>query len=114
MKLTLNTCVASALFAATAFISVGAAPAAAPAARPPAATAPAPRGVAVLNVVAVFDKLLEKAAADTELANMKKKASDELNDKKAEIEALRTKLQSYNEGSKEYKDRQTDILQKVL
>src|SRR6478736_3791514 len=99
MKLSLKSLMTAAVIAAMALISTGAAPATAPTARLAATAAPAPRGVAVLNVVVLFDKLLEKAAADTELANMKKKASEELSDKQAEIETLRKKLESFNEGT---------------
>jgi len=70
--------------------------------------------VAVLNVVVLFDKLLEKAAADTELANMKKKASEELTTQQAEIETLQKKLESFNEGTKEYTERQEEMLRKAL
>jgi Skp family chaperone for outer membrane proteins len=91
---------------------VTAAPAATPARA--GATTPPPSRMAVVNVVLLFEKLLEKSAADTDLANMKKKTSEEITAKQAELTSLQKKMETFKEDSDEYRQRQEELLGKAM
>jgi len=79
-----------------------------------AAAAPPPTRIAVVNIVDLFDGLLEKANADTEIDNMKKKFDDDGRKQQAALETLQESLKSYNPNSPQYKQTQDDLLQKSI
>lgn len=80
----------------------------------PAPAAPPPTKLAVVNIVTLFDKLLEKAAADNDIDQMKRDFEDKSDKMNQAIQAMQTGLRSYTEGSAEFNKTQDDLLQKTM
>jgi Skp family chaperone for outer membrane proteins len=76
--------------------------------------APPPTRIAVVNIVDLFDGLLEKANADTEIDNMKQKFDADGRKQQAALETLQNDLKNYNPNSAQYKQTQDDLLQKSI
>ena len=82
---------------------------AAPAASPP------PTKLAVVNVVDLFDQLLEKKAADLDIEKMKNNYDDQSRKMQAALEASRQGLQgAFSPGSADYRQKQDELLQKAV
>jgi Skp family chaperone for outer membrane proteins len=79
----------------------------------PAASNPPPTKLAVVNVVELFDNLLEKTAADTDIDTMKRGFEKQNLDMQKVIEDKQKGLASYKAGTEEYRRAQEELLQKA-
>jgi Skp family chaperone for outer membrane proteins len=80
----------------------------------PAASNPPPTKLAVVNVVELFDNLLEKTAADTDIDTMKRGFEKQSQDMQKVLEDKSKGLTSFKAGTEEYRRAQDELLQKTI
>jgi len=79
----------------------------------PAASNPPPTKLAVVNVVELFDNLLEKTAADTDIDTMKRGFEKQNQDMQKAIEDKQKGMASFKPGTEEFRKAQDELLQKA-
>jgi len=87
----------------------------APAPGTPPASAPAQTKVGVVNIVALFDALHEKTAADDSIDKMSKVLDQEYTKRQDEVNGLKNEMAhpTFAPGSPEYQKNQDDLLRKA-
>ena len=80
----------------------------------PAASNPPPTKLAVVNVVELFDTLLEKTAADTDIETMKRGFEKQNLDMQKVLEDKQNGLKSFKAGTDEFRKAQEELLQKTM
>jgi Skp family chaperone for outer membrane proteins len=81
----------------------------------PAASNPPPTKLAVINIVELFDKLDEKAAADDYIDNLKKDYEAAARKKQSQIDVATESLdKTYRRGTPEFRKAQEDLLRMTV
>lgn len=82
----------------------------------PAAANPPPTKLAVVNIVRLFEDLLEKSAADASIDKMRREFADQAQKQQKAIEDLQKTLENppFKTNSPEYKALQDDLLMKGM
>jgi Skp family chaperone for outer membrane proteins len=75
---------------------------------------PAPRALAVINIVTVFSRLNSKQAGDREIEALGRKLKDEQTAKEKALDEMKKEMDQYKENSKEYNDLSERILKGVM
>lgn len=75
---------------------------------------PAPRALAVINIVTVFSRLNSKQAGDREIEALGRKLKDEQSAKEKSLDEMKKEMDQYKENSKEYNDLSERILKGVM
>jgi outer membrane protein len=82
----------------------------------PAAANPPPTKLAVVNIVRLFEDLLEKSAADASIDKMRREFADQAQKQQKTIEDLQKQFENppFKTNSPEYKAMQDDLLMKGM